>query len=76
MLQIIERENHIYKLPDGFDLAKDDDNMYHFTYCLPNDDDGYGIGFRGPFDTILLAAAESWNSAIEFGLNVNEMRRR
>lgn len=76
MIQIIERENHIYKLPDGFDLAKDDDNMCHFTYCLPNDDDGFGIGFGGPFSSYLEAAVNAWNKAVEFGLNVNEMRRR
>lgn len=75
-LQIIERKNHIFKLPDGFDLAKDDNDMYHYIWSLPNDEDGYGIGSKGPFTTLLSAATNSWNCAIEFGLNVNEMRKR
>lgn len=65
MLQIIERENHIYKLPDGFDLAKDEDK-YHFIYILPNDDDGHTLGFGGPFDTIEIAVEKSWKESKEW----------
>lgn len=66
MLTIIERENHNFELPDGFNLAKDDDGKYHFIWRLPNDDDGHTLGFGGPFNTIEIAVEKSWKETKEW----------
>lgn len=48
--------NSKFEIPKNYDLAIDANNKYHFIYMLPNDEDGYGSGSNGPFDSELLAS--------------------
>lgn len=59
--------NSKFEIPKDYNLTIDENGKYHFVYMLPNDEDGYGAGSDGPFDSELIASKKALAHFIEFG---------